>query len=236
MSRSKMRAKLGWSGLVLLVLVLAVLAYQTWQARAVNYLSYTLVNSLQYVTLDEVDEALTPYLSQSFWQVDLNALKQRLESLTWVSQARVKRSWPGYIELELIEHQPVARWGKDALISDQGVVFYPSDMSDFETWVGLDGDVLQASQVLALWREVEIRLQPLGWRVSRLTQQVDGVMRIELAQGTTILLDRPQWTTKLARFVKAYPQISKKLVESAKRFDLRYSNGLAIGRDSTQLN
>jgi cell division protein FtsQ len=79
-------------------------------------------------------------------------------------------------------------------------------------------------------------LQPLQWQVGRLTQQVDGVMRIELTQGVILLLDRPQWTTKLARFVKAYPQISKKLVESAKRFDLRYSNGLAIGLDSTQLN
>jgi cell division protein FtsQ len=230
-----MRAKFALLGLVLL-LVLAVLAYQAWQARAVNYLSYTVVNSLQQVSLDEVDEVLTPYLSQSFWQVDLNALKQSLETLTWVSQARVKRSWPGYIELELIEHQPVARWGDKGLISEHGVVFYPSNIAEFETWVRLDGDELQASQILALWREVDARLQPLQWQVGRLTQQVDGVMRIELTQGVILLLDRPQWTTKLARFVKAYPQISKKLVESAKRFDLRYSNGLAIGLDSTQLN
>lgn len=221
--------------LVTLLMALAV-AYQAWQTRAVNYLSYTLVNSLNHVSLDEVDEALSPYLMQSFWQVDLNGLKQSLETLVWIRQARVKRSWPGYVEIELEEHQPVARWGKTGLISDQGVVFYPGDVQAFEHWVRLDGDELQAKQVLQLWQAVDTLIIPLQWQVSALSQQVDGVMRIQLEQGQTILLDKPQWSNKLRRFVKAYPQISKKLVESAQRFDLRYSNGLAIGLDSTQLN
>lgn len=218
-----------WAWLIGLVVVFAsAFAYVAWQERSVTYLSYNIVNSLEHVSLDEVDEAMVPYLSQSFWDVDMMGLKQRLEQVSWIEEVNVRRNWPGYLEIEIMEHKPIARWGKDSLISDQGEIFTPSQVVGFEDLIQLDGDRLQAPMLLQVLNEFQARLATLGWQVIGLSQQVDGVFRVNLHQGAHLIVDAPNWSDKLARFLKAYPQLSKKLVESAQSYDLRYSNGMAI--------
>lgn len=218
-----------WAWLIGLTLVFAsAFAYVTWQERSVTYLSYKIVNSLEYVSLDEVDEVMVPYLSQSFWDVDMMGLKQGLEQVSWIEEANVRRSWPDYLEIEIKEHKPIARWGEHQLISDQHVIFKPKSMLGFESLVRIDGDSLIAPQLINALRNFEQKLAFDQQRVLALTQQVDGVFRVELSGGQFILVDGQNWEDKLNRFLKAYPQLNKKLVESAQSYDLRYSNGLAV--------
>lgn len=221
-----------------LVLLLALLVYLFISAktRSVTYLSYTVMHSLNHVTLDEVDDVMVPFLSQSFWEVDLTGLKQALEQISWVHGATIKRSWPGYLNITLEEHVPIARWGTDALISQYGEIFKPTSTTEFTFLVQLDGDKLQSANLLNSWRKIDQQLKPLDWQVLTLTQQVDGVYRVKLNVGKELVFDSPPGVDKLQRFVQAYPQFSKKLVESAVGFDLRYSNGVAIKLASTQSN
>ncbi len=223
-------------GLLVLMLVLLSYLFVSSQNRSVTYLSYTVTHSLKHVTLDEVDDAMVPFLAQSFWEVDLVGLKQALEQINWVHAATIKRSWPGYLNIALEEHVPIARWGDDALISQYGEIFQPTSMQEFELLVRLEGDRLQSASLLNNWRKIDQQLNPLGWQVLGLTQQVDGVFRVKLNVGKELLFDTPNRVDKLQRFVQAYPQLSKKLVESAVGFDLRYSNGVAIKLASSQSN
>lgn len=230
------RKRAGFIGLLILMLALLSYLFVSSQSRSVTYLSYTVTHSLKHVTLDEVDDAIVPFLAQSFWEVDLIGLKQALEQISWVHRATIKRSWPGYLNIALEEHVPIARWGDDALISQYGEIFQPSAMKEFEFLVRLDGDKLQSASLLNNWHKIDQQLKPLGWQVLGLTQQVDGVFRVELDVGKELLFDAPVGVDKLQRFVQAYPQLSKKLVESAVGFDLRYSNGVAVKLASSQSN
>lgn len=212
----------------LVILLISSYVYFVWQERSVQYLSYNIVNSLEHVSLDEIDEAIVPYLSQSFWDVDMMKMKTELEQVSWIEQVTIRRNWPGYLEIEIKEHQPFARWGQHSLISDQGIVFTPEYAENFEHLIQLDGDKLQAMTILQTLKELQVKLASIDWQVIGLSQQVDGVFRVSLHQGQQLIVDAPNWSEKMARFLKAYPQLSKKLVESAQSFDLRYSNGLAI--------
>lgn len=230
------RKRIGIISLFVLILVLFAYLFIGAQNRAVSYLSYTVTHSLKHVTLDEVDDAMVPFLAQSFWEVDLIGLKQALEQINWVHAATIKRSWPGYLTIALEEHTPIARWGNDALMSQYGEIFQPTSMNEFESLVRLEGDRLQSASLLNNWRKIDQQLSPLGWQVLGLSQQVDGVFRVELDIGKELLFDTPPGVDKLQRFVQAYPQLSKKLVESAVGFDLRYSNGVAVKLASSQSN
>lgn len=221
-------SKFSWGLILALVVVVLAYSYNATQSRGSDYLSYSIVNSLEHVSLDELDDAMHPFLAQSFWEVDLLGLKQTLEQVSWIQSATIKRSWPGYLEVSIQEHQPIARWGDNGLISQEGKLFIPQSRAGFDHLIQLDGDRLQVPQLLAALAAFEKNLAQLGWQVVALSQQVDGVFRVESETGLSLVVDAPNWTHKLERFVKAYPQLSKKLVESAHSYDLRYSNGVAI--------
>ncbi|WP_029935964.1 cell division protein FtsQ/DivIB [Thiomicrospira pelophila] len=222
--------KLKWGvSIAAIMLALSALAFSLLsQSRGVDYLSYSIVDSLQHVRFDDVDEALVPYLSQSFWEVDLTELKHSLEQVNWIENATIKRSWPGYLEISIDEHNPIARWGDKDLISQDGEIFRPVSQQGFEHLIHLQGDRLQAPALLAVLETFEEKLAALNWQVVSLSQQVDGVFRLKFDSGQELIVDSANWATKLPRFVKAYPMLSKKLVESAQSFDLRYSNGVAV--------
>ncbi|HEY9017049.1 cell division protein FtsQ/DivIB [Thiomicrospira sp.] len=222
--------KLKWGlGVASIFLALSALLFSLFSSsRGVDYLSYSIVDSLQHVSFDDVDEALVPYLSQSFWEVDLSELKRSLEQVNWIESATIKRSWPGYLEISIEEHDPIARWGEQDLISQGGEIFRPTSQQGFEHLIHLRGDRLQAPALLEVLETFQKSLGALNWQIVSLSQQVDGVFRLRLDSGQELIVDAANWTTKLPRFVKAYPMLSKKLVESAQSFDLRYSNGVAI--------
>lgn len=212
----------------LLVLVGLAYAYFSWQESKVKYLSYQVVNSLKYVSLDELDAALIPYLSESFWDVNMQAVKASLEEIEWIKQASVRRNWPGYLDLEIEEHQPVARWDKNFLISKEGVVFKPASQADFENLILLSGDKLQAKELLITMLKTQREVKKLDWELAEMIQQIDGIIRIKFVNQQQLTVNAKDLEKKLTSFIMAYPKLPTKLVESAQNFDLRYSNGLAI--------
>ena len=48
----------------------------------------------------------------NFFAVDLAAVRERLEQVTWVRRVDLRRVWPDRIEVTLEEHVAFARWGQ----------------------------------------------------------------------------------------------------------------------------
>ncbi len=70
-------------------------------------------------------EQLGITVGQSVLAVDTNAVRRRLEQLTWVDQASVVRLLPDSIYVRLIERQPLALWqreGRFSLVDRTGAV------------------------------------------------------------------------------------------------------------------
>jgi cell division septal protein FtsQ len=77
----------------------------------------------------ELSEALGPYLNKGMLGLDLSGIRQAVEALPWVERAGVRRRWPNTLEIDIREHEPVARWGEAALLSARGEVFAPAPAS-----------------------------------------------------------------------------------------------------------
>ncbi|WFE67823.1 cell division protein FtsQ/DivIB [Thiomicrospira sp. R3] len=218
------------SGLVVFALVVSLAFYGYLQSKNTSptVLSYTIENSLQYVSFDEVDDILYPFLAQGFWHVELGALQQAIEGIAWIASAEVQRNWPANLKIKIQEHRPIARWGEKSLVTAEGVVFQPQHLDAFNGLIRLDGDLLQVSGVLRLLNEIPQHLAPFGWTLVDLRQNIDGVLNIMLDNGLILIVDQANWSSKIQRFVRAYPLVNEKLVESAQGFDLRNTNGFAI--------
>ncbi len=55
--------------------------------------------------------------------VDLEAVRERVEAMPWVDQARVQRRWPHGLRIEVTEQVAAARWGESGLLNTRGELF-----------------------------------------------------------------------------------------------------------------
>lgn len=212
---------------MLILLVGAVIAWVIFSPARVLQ-SIEIKSDLQRVETDLVEKALETYLGRSFWRVDLERVHADLVKLDWVYKASVKRRWPSKLIVHITEQNPVVRWGEDALLNQEGDVFYPYDISPFIQLVVLDGEAVQSKALLKQLMVFQPEFTKLGWTIDELTVQADGVWRIHFLEGVTVLLGQEDWQGRLNRFIQAYPKTQKELRKFAQVFDLRYSNGFVI--------
>jgi len=231
-----------WLKLTLVAILIGLVL--TWvmlatKAEHNEVMSYKITTPLKNLSLDDIEERIWSYLEQGFWDVDLNGLHDALMSEPWVKQVRISRHWPNQIVLQLQEKTPIARWGEDALVDSQGVVFRPTNMSEFDHLVILIAHDLQTHEIIAHWREAETLLNEMNWSVNALTWYADDVLKINVAQGHVIYTVATNKIKHLQRFKMAWPKLTtasfsaklngNNLKNDTKwQIDLRYSNGMAL--------
>lgn len=178
----------------------------------------------------------------SMLRTDLNQVKAVVRQVEWVREADVRRRFPGTLEIQIEEHKPFARWqssgtqnespgdtGQDLLVNTFGEVF----AADTEDKLPLlAGPADSAVEVMTQWLAFGKQLEALGTasaelRPAELRLSPRRAWQLRLENGSTLELGRNDAAARLARFVRAYPQVPALQLASA-RVDLRYQSGLAV--------
>ena len=169
-------------------------------------------------------------LAGTFFTLNLDRAGHALTQVPWVRSVGLRRQWPRRLEIDVVEHQPLARWNDTALVDARGDVFSADWDGDLPQFTGPEG---QSATVLARYREWSAMLAPLGLSVQTLTLSPRGGWEIGAmdAQGTlTIELGRDDPAGRLARFVAAHDRTIGALARAGRHIDqvdLRYRNGFA---------
>ena len=188
----------------------------------------------------------------NFFAVDLAALRERLEQVTWVRRVDLRRVWPDRIEVTLEEHVAFARWGQLAgefrsigLVNTFGEPFAaPMDEDAAAKLPLFAGPAGSEGEVARRYRRFAALLAPLGelpehgviasvvlspryaWQL-RLARGEQGGLHLELGRDGAEPVEQ-----RLARFVAAYPDSLGRLPRLAaaeqRYVDLRYPNGFAM--------
>lgn len=220
---------LRWGATALLVYgVLAWAAGQPWFALT----TLEVKTPAAHVTEAQVRLVAERQVAGTFFTVDLDRVRQSLEKLPWVREARVERRWPDTLVVSLAEHVPLARWNDDALVSDAGEVFVAAVARKLPRLAGPEDSVIE---VVDAYRRHQAALAPLGLTIDELRLSPRRAWRIRLDGGMQIALGRTETDTRLARFVALYPRLfgaqaaagDAKAVQPA-WIDLRYPDGFAL--------
>jgi cell division protein FtsQ len=193
---------------------------------------------VKHVTEAQIRLVAERQVRGTFFTVDLDEVRESLEKLPWVREARVERRWPDTLVVSLTEHVPLARWNDDALVSEAGEVFVAADSARLPRLSGPDES---SDEVVAAYRRHQAVLEKIGMRISELGLSPRRAWRIRLDNGMQLLLGREQTDTRLARFVGLYPRLfaAPPRVASAQdgaapptvvpaEVDLRYPDGFAV--------
>jgi cell division protein FtsQ len=230
---SQVARVLTWGALAMLAYGAASwVAAQPWFALR----SIEVKTPVAHVTEAQIRLVAERQVRGTFFTVDLDAVRESLEKLAWVRDARVERRWPDTLVVALAEHVPLARWNDNALVSDAGDVFVAAVATPLPRLSGPEDSSLE---VVAAYRRHQAALAPLGLTIDELRLSPRRSWRIRLDNGTQLALGREQTDERLARFVAVYPRLFGAEVRNTAAadpvapaapvtVDLRYPDGFAV--------
>ncbi|MBD9513526.1 MULTISPECIES: cell division protein FtsQ/DivIB [Pseudomonadaceae] len=184
---------------------------------------------LSYISQAAVQQRISPYVSASFFTIDLAGMRQELEQMPWIAHAEVRRVWPDQVVIRLDEQLPIARWGDEALLNNQGQAFAPREVANYEHLPRLSGPQRAQQQVMQQYQILSQMLRPLGFTIASLDMSSRGAWTLGTAQGVEIMLGRDHAVEQIRRFVTIYDKALKDQITKIARIDMRYPNGLAVG-------
>jgi len=189
---------------------------------------------LSYISQQAVQQRIAPYMVASFFTIDLASMRTELETMPWIAHAEVRRVWPDQVVIRLEEQLPVARWGSEALLNNQGEAFAPKELANYDHLPQLVGPQRAQQQVMQQYQVLSQMLRPLGFSVARLELRDRGSWFLTTGAGSAgpgieLLLGRDDLMGKMRRFIAIYDKTLKDQITNIARIDLRYSNGLAVG-------
>jgi cell division protein FtsQ len=222
----------GWTlALTLIALPLVGLlngwfAAERWPIRQLR-----LSAEFTHVTSEQVHSAVAAHAGQGFFALSLEEIRTALSALPWVERVEVRKRWPDTLDITLYEHRAVARWGRERLLSEHGVVFSvpdAADVADIQRLPLLDGPDSRVRDVVAVYADARkalaaTGLTPIGVHLTR-----RGSWRVMLPDGADLVVGRGDPLPRLARFARVLPKVWGGERRSFARADLRYPNGFAI--------
>ena len=226
--------RLGWP---LLLVALGLGTYEGAQ-RLLPYADRPIARvsvqgELSYISQQAVQQRIGPFLAASFFTIDLAGMRGELEQMPWIAHAEVRRVWPDQVSITLEEQLPVARWGSEALLNNQGQAFAPQELDNYQHLPQLSGPKRAQPKVMQQYQMLSQLLRPMGFTVVGLQLRERGSWFLSATENASgqridILLGRDHVVEKMRRFAAIYERELKEQSANIARIDLRYANGLAV--------
>lgn len=227
------------AGLAACALACLVSAFAVWaMGRPVFDLRAVVIEPigdkpLRYVAENQLEQALHRVVKGSFFSTELEAVRERVETVPWVRHASVRRIWPDRLEIRIEEHRPLALWHDGRLVNTYRELF-AANLDEAEE----DGPLPQLSgppgseaEVVERFLSASSLIEPLGRVPVSVSMSARRAWRMQLDDGTVLLLGRERSRSidsRIARWVDAYPTTTERLGHRAGVIDMRYQNGFAI--------
>lgn len=210
------------------------------------YIEPVPTGSLTAVSPATVRATIAGRLAGNFFFIDLQEVRELIESAPWVRKAQIRRVWPNALKVAIEEQQPLALWNQDQMINTWGEAFSANqgELPDDVLLPQLNGP--EASERLVVQRYAEIArwFAPLNLRVQEVTLSPRYAWEVTLSDGMHLALGRDPaadvadphgrsgalpFAERIERFVQAWPLLLARL--DGRRpgsADLRYPDGFSI--------
>lgn len=183
---------------------------------------------LRHLDAATIRAAVANEAAKGLLAVDVDAIRIALEALPWVERASVRRSWPDQLVLEVVEEQPIARWGERELVNRQGRLFTPDPVTVPRDLPQLTGPKGTNEAVTTTFIELGELLAPLGLTITGAEVSPRRAWRLELNNGLRLSLGRQELAGRMVRFARVYADAIAVRATSIDTVDLRYTNGFAV--------
>lgn len=184
--------------------------------------------AFQYIAKDKIKEVLKDQVRQGFYNIDLRWIQGAVKDLPWAARVDVERVWPDAIKIRIIEQQPVVRWGEKSLLNNQGDLFVPDNIAEFEHLPVVTGPKGQEKKLLEIMKGLDLTLQDKAMELKAFYVNERRAWKVVLASGMEIKLGRKTPLENIQRFLRTVELLGRERLATMATVDLRYPNGYAV--------
>lgn len=188
---------------------------------------------LRHVEAAAVRDAVAELLAPGFLMVDLAAVRDRVQSLPHVGSARVRRVYPGRIEIDIVETEVVARLEDGRLLAGDGREIPAEALLSEPDVPVVVATPVDREAVMAFHAWAQAQLEGLGLEIVRLELGAGGSLELTLSDQVRVRVGiggDAVWQPRWQRFVLSYEELRLKAgSRPIAQIDLRYTNGMAVG-------
>ena len=203
------------------------------KVRALGDFSFVTEEMLHRALVKGVDngsvskDKLDIFENKGFFNIDVEAIKSRVETMPWVKQASVQRVWPDTLIIEVVEHKPVAYWGDKGLVSELGTIFHPEQKTfpkKLPRFIATQG---LAEKCLRYFNDANEMFSNISLNVETVKFNAREALTLKLNNGIELNLGRQNKLYRLQRFAQVYSALNEK-ISLIEHVDMRYTNGFSV--------
>ncbi len=187
-----------------------------------------ILTSGQYVPEAEIKNTIIHNVHGGFFSLNVRDLKGSLLENPWIQNVSIRRVWPDSLSVQIIEQQPVARFGAAGVLSSQGDVFYPKADTIPGQLPEMDAPLSVKDSVISFYAQMNQLLQPLNVHISKLVVTNRLAWTVLLSNGIEVNLCHDALLERFNSFIRLYPKLIAGSAQNVVSVNLCYPNGLAI--------
>ena len=211
--------------LVLLIIILKTNNREIFHFPIKNVTSSELIN----VNKDDISKTVKYLYSKSFFDIDLNYLKNKLEKIEWVRKINVRRSYPNEIIIDIEEHTPILIWNNKMYINMYGEKFNVSKIDkNIPILISDESRINEVFTYFKLFNE-KLSSRKLDFKITKIMENEIRSLTISLSSGINIQLGSKDVNIKIPLFFEIYNSLNTRDLNKIRYIDMRYSNGFSVG-------
>ena len=181
------------------------------------------------VNKDDISKAVKYLYSKSFFDIDLNYLKNKLEKIEWVRKINVRRSYPNEVIIDIEEHTPILIWNNKMYINKYGEKFKVSKIDkNIPILISDESRINEVFAYFQLFNE-KISSRKLDFKITKIMENEIRSLTISLSSGINIQLGSKDVNNKIPLFFEIYKSLNTRDLNKIRYIDMRYSNGFSVG-------
>lgn len=223
--------KFAWGyKLASIILFLAAIFMLVSQFKHSHYFGIKKVRvyGVRNIQPEQIKALLMPYMSQNFFSINIDSIKEQLLQFPWSSRITVRKRWPDQLDITIREKKVMAIWNHHALLSDTGELFLTGQQDIFSTLPQLKGPEGTQLVVSDYFNKINRLFLSLHAKITYLEFTSIATWKLKLDNGMTLQIEHKDILNRLKHFVKIYPKILAKHEKDVDYIDLRYPNGVAV--------
>lgn len=232
--KRSIKVSLPWKKLLVLILFVLPLglllsAYQWIQDPSHLTIKQVVVTGdLQILDKKQLTPVIEPFTKTNLYLLDAKALEKAIEDNPWVYSASMTSIWPDKLVVKIFEQNPVAFWGEDEMLAENGVIIKASLKSKKDILPKLFSPSGKGRNMATGFLRIREWMKDFPLKMVEFREDSRGSWQIKLENGVTLKIGRELQEKRLRRFMVGYEQSLNKVIEKISAVDLRYTNGFAV--------
>ena len=172
-------------------------------------------------------------LTGGFLTISLSNSKQILEQIPRVRAVNISRKWPNVLEINVVEHSPLAKWGENRFVNNVGqIIEATASKSKSDNLPFFQGPDNIASETVNLYLRGNQILESSGREIVSIKVNNRYAWEVKLDNEIVLRIGKEKHLRRLMMFVKLYKFAEAASDKKINYLDLRYEDGFAVGTKS----